>query len=420
MKRRNLLGLGALGLLGLWAARPADRGHPHDAYFARLEQLLKREGADASLLMLDLDRLDANAARLTHSLAASGTGIQAPRLLVDDLASQGLLDYLSRRLNTARFMLFEHTRLNQLALAFPEADLLLGKPLPAAVALAFYRQLPNPSSFDPARQLTWLIDSAQRLGEYAELARALNQPLQIALEIDIGLAGGGFADPQALGQALTWLQADGAPLTLRGLMGDDRHIARTPLWVSQSQAFADSTARYRAFIATAQGFDLWPIQPVLNGASSLTYPLHTQGDSPLNELTVGSALLKPSDFDSELLARHDPVLWIASPVLKQQHGTRPYLEGVQALLQGWDRNREQTLYLDGGGWPAEPVSPQGLSYDELYGRTHQQRLLASAGTTLAVGDWVFLRPRVSTGLIGGFAELRLLRHDRLVGRWIPL
>lgn len=421
MKRRSLLGLGALGLLGLWAARPGDRGRPHDAYFARLEQLLKREAPGTTLLVLDLDRLDANAALLAAQLKPATGPARALRLTVDDLASQGLLDYLSRAFNTTGFMVQQQGWLSPLALAFPRADLLLGKPVPAAAALSFYRQLPSHSTFDPTRQLTWLIDTPARLGEYAELARALSQPLQIVLEIDIGLAGGGFAEPQALGQALAWLQAEATPLKVRGLLGADRHVAHTPPWVSPNRALADSTARYRAFIATAQDFRGWPARPLLGGASGLTFPLHTWDNSPLTELTVGSALFKPGDYDTELLAGYQPALWIASPALRQQQGDLPFLAEVQGLIQGWDRNREQAIYLDPGSAPAEPVSPAGLTYDSLYERNAgQQRLIASAGARLEVDDWVFLRPRFNDGLLSRFNGTRLMRHGQLVGRWSPL
>ncbi|HLD66942.1 MAG TPA: alanine racemase [Pseudomonas sp.] len=423
MKRRSLLGLGALAALGLWATRPDDRGRPHAAYFSRLNELLRREGAGLPLLVVDLDRLDANAGLLARRLkhAPRREAPLALRLVVKSLASQGLLDYLSRSLATQRFMLFHQTQLNQLARARPDADLLLGKPLSVAAALAFYQQLPTHARFDPTQQLTWLIDSPQRLNEYAELARALNQPLQIAFEIDIGLARGGFATPQALGEALAWLQAHSPPLRVRGLMGYDGHVAYAPPWASQAGAFAEATAHYRAFIASAQVSPLWPSKPLLNGAGSLTYTRHADGESPLNEVAVGSALLKPGAFDSELLAEHSPALWIASPVLKAQGGELPYLAAAQPLLQGWDRNRQRALYLQGGGWSADPVSPTGLDYDELYERsTNQERLIGSLGTALAVDDWVFLRPRQAEGLFEGFSELRLLRHGRLVGRWSPL
>ncbi|MGH8354886.1 MAG: alanine racemase [Pseudomonas sp.] len=418
MKRRRLLGLGVLGLLGLWAARPNDNGRPHGDYFAPLNQLLKREGGGTPLLLVDLDRLDANAELLAQRLGNK----LALRLVAKSLAADGLLDYLARKLATQRFMVFHQPQLNQLARAFPGADLLLGKPLPATAALAFYQQLPAHLGFDPARQLTWLIDSPQRLGQYAELARALQQPLRIALEIDVGLARGGFADPAALGRALSWLRDNPTPLQVRGLMGYDAQVAHTPFWLGQERAFAASTARYRAFLAAAESFPaLWPRQPLLNGAGSLTYALHAAGATPLNEVAVGSALLKPSAFDSEPLAAHRPALWIASPVLKAQDGALPYLAGAQGLLQGWDRNRQRAYYLYGGRWPAEPISPAGLGYDGLYGRSaNQERLLGSAGTALRVDDWVFLRPQQSEGLLDDFDELRLLRHGRLVGRWTPL
>lgn len=48
MNRRRLLGLGALDLLGLWAARPNDHGRPpHSDYFAQLNSLPRREGGAA-------------------------------------------------------------------------------------------------------------------------------------------------------------------------------------------------------------------------------------------------------------------------------------------------------------------------------------------------------------------------------------
>jgi len=415
MKRRSLIGIGAFGLLAGWALRPDDLGQPHTPYFAALNQLLRRAGTGLPLLVVDLERLDQNA-----DLLASQLGQQLPlRLVAKSLASTGLLDYLAKKLGTQRFMVFHQPQINQLAVNFPQSDLLLGKPLPSAAALSFYQQLSQSSGFVPAEQLTWLIDSQTRLQEYAALANALNQPLQIAFEIDIGLARGGFATPAELGAALTWLRNTPNRLRVRGLMGYDAHLAHTPFWTDQTSAVTQSAASYRAFITSAAAFsELWPQQPLLNGAGSLTYALHTQLDTPLNEVAVGSALLKPSDFDSDLLAAQQAALWIASPVLKALPGQLPFLDGSQQLLQRWNPNRQQAYYLYGGQWPAAPVSPAGLSYDSLYGRSaNQERLIGSAGTGLQVDDWVFLRPQRSEGLFELFNQLVLLRNGRLVGSW---
>ena len=418
MKRRSLLGFGAIGLLGIWALRPNDQGQPHAAYFAALNQLLRREGGGIPLLVIDLDRLDQNADLLAQRLGQKKLPV---RLVAKSLASSGLLNYLANRLGTQRFMAFHQPQLNRLARDFPHADLLLGKPLPSAAALAFYQQMPASSTFVPARQLTWLIDSLQRLQQYAELARALKQPLQIALEIDIGLARGGFASPMQLGQALQWLSDNPAPLQVRGLVGYDAHVAHTPFWTSQNQAFGESNARYLAFLDSARSFTkLWPQQPLLNGGGSLSYRLHATGRSPINELAIGSALLKPSDFDTPLLSEHQPALWLASPVLKAQNGDLPFLGAAQPLLQSWNPNRQRAFYLYGGQWPADPVSPGGLDYDPLYGRSaNQERLIGSKQTALLVDDWVFLRPQRAEGLFAEFDELRLLRRGRFVGSWLP-
>ncbi|WP_263147582.1 alanine racemase [Pseudomonas sp. RIT-PI-AD] len=419
MKRRHLLGAaGAAALLGAWALRPPDRGHPYEDYFAALNRLLRQEGGGLPQLVIDLDRLDANADLLQRRLG----GKLPLRLVTKSLASGGLLDYLARRFGVQRFMVFQAAHLVPLARAFPMADLLLGKPLPVAAALGFYQQLPSYLSFEPATQMTWLVDSAARLQAYGELAQALGRRLQVAMEIDVGLGRGGFATPQALGDALQGLKNAQMPVRVRGLMGYDAQVVEAPFWIGQARAHAESTARYRAFAEVLQAFHaLLPGPPLLNGAGSLTYPLHASGDSPLNEVAVGSALLKPGAFDTEALAEHRPALWIATPVLKATSGGLPYLQGVQGAWQAWDRNRQRAYYLYGGRWPAEPVAPPGLAFDEGYGRSaDQDRLQGSDGTALAVDDWVFLRPFLSEGLLGDFGELRLLRRGHLVGRWQPL
>ncbi|MET1077214.1 MAG: alanine racemase [Pseudomonas sp.] len=424
MKRRSLLGLGALTALGLWVARPSDAGRVHNAYFGQLQGLLQAQGGGQPLLVIDLERLDANVAVLWQRLAKPlGRPSALPvRLVVNSLSSHGLLDYLSRALQTRRFMLFTQPQLLQLARRLPEADLLLGKPLPVDAALAFYQQMTAPGTFDPTRQLTWLIDTRQRLAEYAELAQALKQPLQIAFEIDVGMARGGFAAPGDLVQALAWLQSTSAPLRVRGLMGYDGHLQHSPPWVDQIDAHRESCARYQAFIEAAQATPGWPDQPLLNGAGSFSYALHCSQGTPLSEIALGSALLKPSAFDTPLLHAHRPAVWIASPVLKCQGGETPPLAVLQRLRQAWNPNRERIFFLD-GGWSANPESPPGLRYDDDDAeddRRGQARFSGSSGTGLTVDDWVFLRPRRAEGLLGAFNELRLLRHSRLVGTWSPL
>ncbi|WP_165665620.1 alanine racemase [Metapseudomonas otitidis] len=416
MKRRRLLaGLGALGTLGLWAARPTDRGAPHAPYFAQLQALLHQQGGGVPQLVIDLDRLDANADLLNSRL-----GSMKLRLVSKSLASTALLDYLAKRLGTRRFMVFHQPQVNQLAEAFPDSDLLLGKPLPVAAALAFYQQLPAAAAFNPDRQLTWLMDSPERLVQYRDMALALQRPLSIALEIDVGLRRGGHTSPEQFAASLSLIEHHPDVFTLRGLMGYDAQVAHAPFW--SGGALVQANTCYRAFLEQAmRAGKVWPETPLLNGAGSLTCMQHLSGASPLNEIAVGSALLKPSDFDTESLSAYQAACWIAAPVLKTVNGDLPYLESAHGLMSSWDPNREQAFYLYGGGWQAIPASPAGLAYDPLYGRSaNQERLIGSAANRLQPDDWVFLRPHTAEGLPARFGSMSLLRRGRLVGRWKPL
>ncbi len=108
-------------------------------------------------------------------------------------------------------------------------------------------------------------------------------------------------------------------------------------------------------------------------------------------------------------------------MLKVLDGALPYLDNIQDLLGGWNPNRRRAHYLYGGNWQAKPVSPAGVAYDGLYGRSaKKERLIGSGAAGLAVDDWVFLRPEQPEGTLGDFADLRLLRRGSPVGRWTPL
>jgi D-serine deaminase-like pyridoxal phosphate-dependent protein len=213
---------------------------------------------------------------------------------------------------------------------FPDCDLLIGKPMPVLAARHFYRQLRD-THFNPARQLQWLIDTPQRLDEYLELARELDLRLRINIEIDVGLHRGGVADPAALRELLARVRAASAHLEFAGLMGYDAHVGKLPALIeSRAQSFAKSVAAYRAFQAVAHA-EYPSAKLCWNGAGSPTISLHRQ-DSPLNDVATGSALLKPLEFDTDLLQAFEPAVFIATPVLKASDGTRlpgPCAAGAQ-------------------------------------------------------------------------------------------
>lgn len=388
----------------------------HETYFAALQDTLRREGPMRPCLLIDLDRLDRNIERLNRSIARSG---KALRLVEKSLPSLGLLDYVATRTGTRRLMSFHQPFLSQDAARFRDADLLLGKPLPVAAAAHFYRTLRG--GFDPARRLQWLIDTPQRLAQYLELARGLGTPLRISIEIDVGLHRGGVETAETLAAMLKLIAGHAAHLQWSGFMGYDPHVVAVPGWLaSRRRLLADVLQRYGAFVEQARRDHtaLWRDDLVFNTAGSPSFGLH-ESERISNELSVGSALLKPADFDLDTLSDYEPAAFIATPVLKTLGPMRlPGLRGALARLPGLPPWRRQTVFIYGGNWLAAPVSPPGLRLHALYGRSANQELLSlHARTRLAADDRVFLRPRISEAVLLQFGDLLAVRRGRIEARW---
>jgi hypothetical protein len=71
-----------------------------------------------------------------------------------------------------------------------------------------------------------------------------------------------------------------------------------------------------------------------NGGGSPTFRLYTD-TTIANEVSIGSALVKPTHFDTPLLSPYQPACFIAAPVLKAVGPTRiPGLEFADALHSG--------------------------------------------------------------------------------------
>jgi D-serine deaminase-like pyridoxal phosphate-dependent protein len=417
LKRRSFL-LGTAGLAALGAgllARPRDAGGSYDKYFRALNAELKNNGPMRPCLVLDLDRLD-------HNIGVLRQSIRAPkhyRVVAKSLPSEKLIGYLFDKAQTDRLMAFHQPFLNQEARVFPQADILLGKPLPARSAQIFYEQ--HKGRFDPARQLQWLMDTPERLQQYLELARGLGTRLRINIEIDVGLHRGGMRTPDDLDRLLAMIRQHPEQLEFAGFMGYDPHVVKLPrIAGTRESLFAAVLERYRMFVEFARGryADLWHEGLTLNGAGSPTYRLY-ENDTLVNDLSVGSGLVKPTDFDLETLAEHVPALFIATPVLKTSDGLwLPALDGLSRLARWWDPNQRRGFFIYGGFWKAKPESPQGLQNSGLYGRSSNQELLTgSAEIDLAPDDHVFLRTTQSEGVMLEFGDLIVTRGGKIVDHW---
>jgi D-serine deaminase-like pyridoxal phosphate-dependent protein len=423
MNRRRLLlsglGVGTLGALGALALRPSDHGAPHANYFQQLTRALRAQNIATPTLIIDRARMLANADTVQKHIG----GKLKLRLVAKSLPSLNLLDQLMRQMQTERLMVFNLPQLIQLANERPKTDLLLGKPLPVAAAAQFYQAL-KPNGFDPSRQLQWLIDSHERLAQYQQLAKQLNIGMRVNLEIDVGLHRGGVETEAQLKPLLDLLQAE-PRLQWSGMMGYDAHIPHLPdLPGVQAGALSHAKQVYRELhqAAIVRLDQAGKPSLCLNAAGSPTYRLH-DASGTANELAIGSAMVKGSDFDTELLQDVQAACFIATPVIKaQREFLLPY--GAQAIsraVRWWDKNQERAYFVYGGHWLADPVSPPGIADSGLFGHSSNQQIVVGSGSQhLQVDDYVFFRPRQSEAVLLQFGPIAVYENGQIREQWQPM
>lgn len=372
-------------------------------------------------MLIDLDKLDHNIALVQQQLK---TGADL-RLVVKSLPSPDLLHYVMEHTGCRKLMVFHEPFLSDLAQYLKDnVDILLGKPMPVRTVRYFYQHFAkNPDThFDPYRQIQWLADSPKRLQEYALLAAELGQKLRINLEIDVGLHRGGLATPVDLRAALQILVQQQSSLVLSGLMGYDPQVVKLPRWLSSpTKALAKANQTYRAFIRIIkEEFPaLWRDDLTFNGAGSPTFGLHQNSDSPLNDLAIGSAFVKPTTFDIPTLADFQATCWIATPVLKKMRGTK--LPGI-GQLPHWLKVvfpvLGESYFIYGGYWKADYCHPPDIRINPLFGAsTNQSMLNASGQYPLEVDDFVFLRPWQSEFVFLQFGRILTIRGGKISGEW---
>lgn len=392
-----------------------DHSGPRQSYFLALQKALQTAGISAPCLVLDRQILLQNIAQLKADLPAS----LALRIVAKSLPVPEILTLVRQELNSHRFMTFNGAMLHQVAALDPKADQLLGKPLPVAAAARFF-DTATPQA--QAGQIHWLIDSTERLQAYNALAEARGEVLNIALELDVGLHRGGFAPGPDLAAALHHI-TDAPLLRLSGFMGYEAHLAKAPTafgW--RDKAHAKAMGLYDAALKMTQEItgiareDL----AVRNTAGSPTFRLH-QDSQIANELAVGSALVKPTDFDTDLLSAYRPALFIASPALKVLPQVQiPILEPLDPLRRALNPNLARGIFIHGGYWKALPVDPPGLAYNGLYGRSSNQELLTGgAATQIAPDEFVFLRPTQSEAVLLQFGDIVIYDGKTIYDRWSP-
>lgn len=371
-------------------------------YFKKLNAALQQADFALPTLIIDQARLNANLAQVKKML----TQKVKPRLVVKSLGSIALLKYIANELNCNQFMVFHLPHVPLVLNAFSDANILLGKPMPIKAVQSFYQQ--NKASAQAPIQ--WLIDSIERLQQYLDLAKSLELKLFINIEIDVGLHRGGIQNLTQFRELLILIQNNAKHLQFSGLMGYDAHVGKIPKVIkSTTKTYDQSQAQYQKYIAciTNEFPTLNHAELCFNGAGSPTFSLHTD-HSVCNDISFGSMLLKPVDFDLPTLAAFQPALWIATPALKKLATTQ--IPGLALLDKA--PSKTNALFVYGGYWMANYVYPEGAQTNSLYGRSSNQELVnVPKSSDIQVDDFVFLRPTQSEAVISQFEQVWLYSDD---------
>ncbi|WP_420552031.1 alanine racemase [Tenacibaculum aiptasiae] len=394
-----------------------------DAYFNNLNKELKNYQRAVPCLLVDLDILDKNITTLQSNLRSDAEF----RIVVKSLPSLDLIKYVLQKTNTHKLMVFHQPFLTHLSSELDhQKDILLGKPMPIKTAHFFYQNLPqHHHGFNPFTQIQWLVDTKKRIQEYINLAKQLQQKIRLNIEIDVGLHRGGFNSIDSLKEGLEQIKEHQDYVEFSGFMGYDPHVVKLPkIILSEKKALQKANSFYeQCKQLVEQNFSsLWKEDLTFNGAGSPTLNLHKTNKSPINDIAIGSCLVKPSTFNIPLLKDFTAAAFIATPVLKKfKNTTIPGIEKYKWFLNILNSINKQSYFIYGGYWKADYYYPENIKENNLFGKsTNQTMINAPIKTALNVDDFVFLKPQQSEFVFLQFGEILPIKNGKILNPWCLL
>ncbi len=378
-------------------------------YFRDVASALKRAHYYRPTLVIDLDRLNGNLSVVKRTLPPT-LGL---RIVDKSLPSIPLIGHIMEALETKRIMSFHLPVTLAVLDAFPDAEILYGKPMPAAAIHHVLSTLASEERERLLRQTVWLVDTVDRLNQYGDIAAGQNAAMRIAFEVDCGMHRGGFPDPASLKIAVERL-SQFPLLACEGLLAYEAHIPEIPaLFGGASAEQAKVKQRLAAFV------DVLPAEcrNIINTGGSKTTVTYT-ADSSANDVAMGSGFIMPTDFDVEALSHLQPAAFIATPVLKVLETRLPGPLAVTRLLQALGLFPRKGCFIYGGKWFADPVWPPGMKENSIWGLSSNQQLMALPSTTnVSVDDLVFFRPTQSEAVLQYFGALAIYSKGEIVDAW---
>ncbi len=415
----------ALGTVGCGDSSTESAGTaqaPVTGYFEQIAADLNAMGIGTPRLFIDLDRLDANAAKILAEV-----GVERYRIVEKSLTSLELLAYVKERTGAEKFMVLHLPFLPPILDAFPNADVLIGKAQPTPAVETLINTFDRVDWPSVASRVQFIADSRARLDELTALARRLGLTLRISVEIDVGLRRSGVPEPGLLPNVLAGLVENPDAVRFTGFLGYDGHVAHAPaLLVSPLEAANDAWNKAMALfdsyirILRNQFPGLMHDDLVFNSGGSASFPMYQSG--PVNDVAIGGGVVRPAAYPDTFCGVLEPAIFIATPVLAHYPMARmPFLSAeFSHRLLGY----KQGIAIYGGGWAAEFISPPTLANMPLVSDPENQNLVpnqsivtAPQDVNLAPGDWVFMHPKQSDALFQ-FEEIMLVRGGRLLEeRW---
>jgi D-serine deaminase-like pyridoxal phosphate-dependent protein len=386
--------------------------HSAETLFGRLSNILSAHACAQPTLLIDQRAFDKNITQLQQVLAS---GFHY-RLVVKSLPCIALIQYVLAKTDSQRLMCFHLPFLKKMVDTFPDSDILLGKPMTDQGLESTLVWLKQKQA--SAHSIQWLVDSEARLRSYDEIAQKQQLKIKINLEIDIGLGRGGFKDTSSFERALAFIK-NSEHLCFSGLMGGPKAA------VKKAQA---TYAKFKNIALTYFNSD----DLCFNSGGSTTITHYQAANksatkkssehSAANELSLGSALMKPCDFDLPSLRAFEPALYIASPVLKVLDA--PSLPGPPFLTKACKALSllpQKAACIYGGNWLAQAVYPERFERIKLFGHSSNQEMYAlPEDSTLRANDWVYFRPSQSEALMLQFGDIAFIDADDKLTWWPSL
>lgn len=371
---------------------------------AELAKLAQKLGGGYPVLILDLAALDQNTRVVTSFAGEQGWAV---RPALKSFRSPELTAYLLRRLPQPRGLVFNLYEVDPIVAAAPAGvDLMGGYPPTFGELRAFLaRRAPR-----KRHTLRILVDSVPLLEELARLARKTVRrlPLDVALELDVGMGRGGMNETGELAEALSILQREKARLRLSAVLGYDGHATLNGDSSYRRGVATQAQEFYSGYLEEIAGsFDTDKL--IRNGPASSNYRNWVGG--PANEISPGSAFLYAGylngGYDTEGLA---PALTMCGAVrrITSDHPSLP-LTGTSP-----PGATEQEIIVQGVGSAGEVVLPQGTSEDEASGGG--DALVVPKGS-VALGDYVLYRPTQTEVGVQQFDALAAVRNGTVRRTW---